>query len=324
MAAGGSKRRRWPPALVVIGLLAFLIPVWWLWRSAEPPRRVAAAPSPVARQPAASPLPETPSGRPVLEWGPFAGHPARPIAEGAPLLGAKEALLLFYGLRRSPLDPDEFSAFFPDARRGDSAWAREQAAPERRRQLEASLAALRDAPILVRNREVRVGPYDARRGGFPVYRSADPRETRTGMPRTVVMWDLSASGQADLRRINEAAARRNRRYTNLTMALELDNVGWRALEVGWLPWPAADAARVAIEFGHGEPLDDPEAIRQLGKGEQDYRTVTAYAIARPERTESRRVAMEGEVYLRKTLHMRASHLIVATPRGTVLGVYTAD
>ncbi|MNT05072.1 hypothetical protein D3C72_1396760 [compost metagenome] len=324
MAVGGDGRRRWPPALVVIGLLAFLIPVWWLWRSAEKPKPVPATPAPVVRLPSASPLPETASGRPVLDWGAFANHPARPIAERATLLGAKEALLLFYGLRRTALDPDEFAAFFPDARRSDSAWTREQAAPERRRQLEASLAALKDAPILVRNREVRVGPYDARRGAFPVYRSADLRQTRTGMPRTVVMWDLSASGQADLRRINEAAAKRNRRYTNLTMAVELDNVGWRALEVDWLPWPAADAARVAIEFGHGEPLDDPEAIRQLGKGEQDYRTVTAYAIARPERTESRRVAMEGEVYLRKTLHMRASHLIVATPRGTVLGVYTAD
>lgn len=323
--ATGDGRRRWPPALVVIGLLAFLIPVWWLWRSAEPPKPSVASPAPahVTRTPA-SPVPETATGKPVLDWGAFADHPARPAFEGASLLGAKEALLLFYGLRRTAFDPDEFAAFFPDAGRSDSAWAREQKADERRQQLESSYASLRDTAILVRNREVRVGAYDARRGGFPLYRSADPRETREGLPRTVVMWDLSASGQAGLRRINEAAARRNRRYTNLTMAVELDNVGWRALEVDWIPWPAADAARVAIEFGHGEPLDDPEAIRALGKGEQDYRTVTAYAIARPERTESRRVAMEGEVYLRKTLHMRASHLILATPRGTVLGVYAAE
>lgn len=316
---GPPPARRLHPALAVVAVLAFLIPLVWLMRPSGSPRPRPTPPA--AERPV--PATETPvsDAKTPLGWGTFADHPARAAYEQAELVGAKELLLLFYGLRRSPFEPAEFAAFFPDWRPTDPAWALERNQAEKRVQLETAYAALKDKSLLVRNREIRVGAYDARRGGFPLYRSPDPRAGRTGLPRTVVMWDLSASGQADLRRVNAAAAKRNRRYTNLTTAIELDNVGWRDLDVDFLPWPAADVARVAAEFGHGQPLDEPAAIRELGKDEQTYRTLTGYFVARPVKTEGKRVAMEGEVYLRKTVHMHVDQMILATPHGTVLGAY---
>jgi hypothetical protein len=318
---GPPPARRLHPVLAVVAVLAFLIPLLWLTRPSGPAKPRATPP--VAERPAPETEAPVSDAKTELTWGPFSDHPARAAYTQAELVGAKELLLLFYGLRRAPFEPAEFAAFFPDWRPTDPAWALARNQAEKRGQLEAAHAALRDKPLLVRNREIRVGAYDARRGGFPLYRSPDPRENRLGLPRTVVMWDLSASGQADLRRINEAAAKRNRRYTNLTTAIELDNVGWRDLDVDFLPWPAADAARVAAEFGHGQPLDEPAAIRELGKGEQGYRTLTGYFVARPVKTEGKRVAMEGEVYLRKTVHMAVDQMILATPHGTVLGAFAA-
>lgn len=313
--------RRGVVGLVVVAVAAFAAPLVWLWHGHGAPRPAASSLPSAAPQP----QPETPSPtssvKTGLDWGPFADAPVHAAYDQATRVGAKEALLLYYGLRHGPFDPNEFAEFFTDFQRSDPAWVRARTAEDKQRQLESAYEDLKDRPLLVQNREIRVGPYDAGRGGFPIYQSPDPRDTTEGLTRTVVLWDLSASGLEDLRRINAIAERNNRRYTNLTMAIELENLGWRELAVGFLPWPRADAARVAQEFGFGEPLSDPEAVRRLGKAQQEYRTITGYFIAHPRQTSARQVTMEGEPYLRKTVVMDVSAMVLATPKGTVLGVY---
>lgn len=309
--------------LAIVAVAAFAAPIVWLLHGHGQPKPQASSLPSVAPQPEAEPPSPSPGVKAGLDWGPFADSPAHAAYDQATRVGAKEALLLYYGLRHGPFDPNEFASFFTDFQRSDPAWVRARTAEDKQRQLQAAYEALKDRPLLVQNREIRVGAYDAGRGGFPIYRSPDPRDAAEGLTRTVVLWDLSASGLEDLRRINAAAATRNRRYTNLTMAIELENLDWREFAVGFLPWPRSDAARVAQEFGFGEPLSDPEAIRALPKDQQEYRTITGYFVARPRQTSARQVTMEGEPYRRKTVVMDASAMVLATPKGTVLGVYQA-
>lgn len=251
-----------------------------------------------------------------LKW--TDSSPTKDKIENSKLIGSFEFLVLFYGLQNKPYIPEEFRYSFQEYDKASNEFERNRLSQKVIDTIEQTRKELSSNFLCVKISDLKIGEYDFNRQGFPIYGALDKKES---MQSYAKIEDTSASGKEILSVLNSIAIVNGYRYPALNGLIVLDNAKNKALFPSFISVDEHTAERLTYEFGTGEDPIKKRIEVARGRNYEGYKTAVAYIIFKPKKAQYRSVVLAAP-YDRKEIHGEATDIVLATNRGTILGVYS--